>query len=57
MSVVFTPDGMKEGDGSLPTDAPAGIRGQSCLSAPAKDTNADSPEPDDNLSQDAQVRH
>ncbi len=57
MSVVFTPDGMKEGDDSLPTDAPAGICGKSSLSVPTKDTNADSTEPDDNLSQDAQVRH
>ncbi|KAL0191854.1 hypothetical protein M9458_014552, partial [Cirrhinus mrigala] len=54
MSAVFTPDGMKEGDGSLPTDAPMGIRGKSSPSAPAKDINADSTEPDDNLSQDAQ---
>ncbi|XP_016431340.1 R3H domain-containing protein 2-like [Sinocyclocheilus rhinocerous] len=56
MSVVFTPDGMEEGDGSLSTDASAGIHGKSSPSAPAKDTNADSTEPDDNLSQDAQRR-
>ncbi|XP_048054635.1 R3H domain-containing protein 2 isoform X6 [Megalobrama amblycephala] len=56
MSVVFPPDGMKEGDGTLPADAPAGIRGKSSPSAPSKDTNADSTDPDDNLSQDAQRR-
>uniref|UniRef100_A0A9J7XD36 R3H domain containing 2 n=1 Tax=Cyprinus carpio carpio TaxID=630221 RepID=A0A9J7XD36_CYPCA len=56
MSVVFTPEGMKEGDGSLSTDASAGIRGKSSPTAPAKDTNSDSTEPDDNLSQDAQRR-
>ncbi|XP_016359393.1 R3H domain-containing protein 2-like [Sinocyclocheilus anshuiensis] len=56
MSVVFTPDGTEEGDGSLSTDASAGIHGKSSPSAPAKDTNADSTEPDDNLSQDAQRR-
>ncbi|XP_026116264.1 R3H domain-containing protein 2-like isoform X1 [Carassius auratus] len=50
MSVVFTPDGMKEGDAS------AGISGQSSPSALAKDPNADSTEPDDSLSQDAQRR-
>lgn len=52
--MVFPPDGMMEGDGALPSDAPAGIRGKSSPSAPSKDTNADT-DPDDNLSQDAQV--
>ncbi|XP_016095396.1 R3H domain-containing protein 2 [Sinocyclocheilus grahami] len=56
MSVVFTPDGMLEGDGSLSTDASAGIRGQISPTALAKDANSDSTEPDDNLSQDAQRR-
>ncbi|ROK31106.1 R3H domain-containing protein 2 [Anabarilius grahami] len=56
MSAVFPPDGMMEGDGTLPDDAPAGIRGKSSPSAPSKDTNADSTDPDDNLSQDAQRR-
>lgn len=44
-----------ESDGALPSDAPAGIRGKS-PSAPSKDTNTDSTDPDDNLSQDAQRR-
>ncbi|XP_026068700.1 R3H domain-containing protein 2-like isoform X5 [Carassius auratus] len=56
MSVVFTPDGMKEGDGSLSTDASVGNRGKSSPTAPAKDANSDCTEPDDNLSQDAQRR-
>ncbi|XP_059417055.1 R3H domain-containing protein 2-like [Carassius carassius] len=56
MSVVFTPDGMKEGDGSLSTDASVGIRGKSSPTAPTKDANSDCTEPDDNLSQDAQRR-
>ncbi|XP_016333000.1 R3H domain-containing protein 2-like [Sinocyclocheilus anshuiensis] len=56
MSVVFTPDGMLEGDGSLSTDASTGIRGKISPTALAKDANSDSTEPDDNLSQDAQRR-
>ncbi|XP_052456410.1 R3H domain-containing protein 2 isoform X8 [Carassius gibelio] len=56
MSVVFTPDGLKEGDGSLSTDASVGNRGKSSPTAPAKDANSDCTEPDDNLSQDAQRR-
>ncbi|XP_016402073.1 R3H domain-containing protein 2 [Sinocyclocheilus rhinocerous] len=56
MSVVFTPDGMLEGDGSLSTDASVGIRGKISPTALAKDANSDSTEPDDNLSQDAQRR-
>uniref|UniRef100_A0A672NSQ0 R3H domain containing 2 n=1 Tax=Sinocyclocheilus grahami TaxID=75366 RepID=A0A672NSQ0_SINGR len=47
---------MLEGDGSLSTDASAGIRGQISPTALAKDANSDSTEPDDNLSQDAQRR-
>ncbi|XP_051569001.1 R3H domain-containing protein 2-like isoform X2 [Myxocyprinus asiaticus] len=54
MSVVFPPNGMMEGEGTLSTDDPASTRGKSSPSLP--DINADSTEPDENLSQDAQRR-
>nr|XP_055068509.1 R3H domain-containing protein 2 isoform X3 [Misgurnus anguillicaudatus] len=55
MSLVFPSDGM-EGSDILPADGPTNTRGKSSPSAPAKDTNTDGTETDENLSQDAQKR-
>lgn len=56
MSLVFPPDGM-EGVDILPTDGPTGTRGKSSPSMPTKDANTDNTEPDENISQDAQVHN